>query len=981
MKESSVVCLPGPSSSSGPTSSEEELVKTPKYIESPGDEDGDVSKTSAKEFDDSCFKTPLLPVKKTSNYQSKKKQARTNGQLKPCNGGDGGKSVPSLSQLSISGSSQSSSRQQPPKKADDHPELLDEFVSIGKHAFLCPHSRQYIACQFPSLPLKRPSNPEEDLVKEIVIDEFSLLLFASLEDYNLLKMHEEEEKEREDNEQKRKINEENLRLGKVKKKGRKSKVDLEKERKALKKKAKHERRERKRQRQEQKGLKHRDSQHPQLTPQQREERRKEKRERNNQIKQTNGQVKTPKLSKEEKQKLKEEQRRLKKEAKLELKKQKKLALKANSGVAGTSSVHPVAIGDPTEDTSASTSTIGMAAAVALNNHANPSGEMVDWHSITEIKQASCSPAGKRPASTIGIASPQKNGGVILSPTDNLHTSATTTSNTPPATKIRKLSMKSTPPVTTPEDSKPLIGIAGSSDVKKPENYNQHIKSESVNKLEDESNTNSKICTNSQPSTSRPATGAPFGQGQEHLASLQQAFLSNPDFAKNYHQSIASLRAVDASLMGIAAGAAPGGFPSTLLPNSCSNWSYSSNNKGLMQLLQLEPLCHLPNHRQHKPKSRWCCMHVTIANEIARHIEASKNPSSKAGDTKQQQQLNLQQQQQRFSAGAATLNNHNTAAASGAALSKSQLKQQQRLQQQQANNTPSSTAAAKTMQQQFNNHNTAQLQQAGRQRASAAAAPLMFAGNTSKPSSTATTSNTQQPPLNNHKLPPMLANGVPSSLAQLSALGFPLAPPQFGCTSAQAASINAALGQNPAANAQQMALQLAMLSQLGLNLPPGSMLPAPFNLLSQQQQQHQLPSSSSYANPLTSLLNTHNTTNRLLNNHTQQNLHNNNNNQSEATQNALLQAALLQGIQSLENKAAMQQQQQPQPAAATNAIDLMRQQQQLMEQSAVMQQHQQLLERFHANNQNQHVSSLLLQHQQQQQALQNGLLLPTPLIKR
>lgn len=63
-------------------------------------------------------------------------------------------------------------------------ELLDVFVSIGKHSYLCPRSRQYFASEFPNLPQKRHQD-EQDLLKEIIIDEFSLLLFKSIEDYNV----------------------------------------------------------------------------------------------------------------------------------------------------------------------------------------------------------------------------------------------------------------------------------------------------------------------------------------------------------------------------------------------------------------------------------------------------------------------------------------------------------------------------------------------------------------------------------------------------------------------------------------------------------------------------------------------------------------------------------------------------------------------------------------------------------------------------
>lgn len=70
------------------------------------------------------------------------------------------------------------------KNDNTNDELLDVFVSIGKHSYLCPRSRQYFASEFPNLPKKRHQD-KQDLLKEIIIDEFSLLLFSSTDDYNV----------------------------------------------------------------------------------------------------------------------------------------------------------------------------------------------------------------------------------------------------------------------------------------------------------------------------------------------------------------------------------------------------------------------------------------------------------------------------------------------------------------------------------------------------------------------------------------------------------------------------------------------------------------------------------------------------------------------------------------------------------------------------------------------------------------------------
>lgn len=69
------------------------------------------------------------------------------------------------------------------KKSDD--DLYGVFVSIGKHSYLCPRTQQFFAKHYPNLPQKRPSDENTPLINEIIIDEFSLLLFHSLDDYNV----------------------------------------------------------------------------------------------------------------------------------------------------------------------------------------------------------------------------------------------------------------------------------------------------------------------------------------------------------------------------------------------------------------------------------------------------------------------------------------------------------------------------------------------------------------------------------------------------------------------------------------------------------------------------------------------------------------------------------------------------------------------------------------------------------------------------
>uniref|UniRef100_A0A915MXH0 Uncharacterized protein n=1 Tax=Meloidogyne javanica TaxID=6303 RepID=A0A915MXH0_MELJA len=88
-------------------------------------------------------------------------------------------------------------------------ELIREYVSIGKHSFVCPRSQQALAKKYP----------------EIVIDEFSLLLFHSMDDFLLLKKHEDCLKQMEEDKKRKRRYEEAVRAGKIKKMGRKRKAE------------------------------------------------------------------------------------------------------------------------------------------------------------------------------------------------------------------------------------------------------------------------------------------------------------------------------------------------------------------------------------------------------------------------------------------------------------------------------------------------------------------------------------------------------------------------------------------------------------------------------------------------------------------------------------------------------------------------------------------------------------------------------------
>lgn len=74
--------------------------------------------------------------------------------------------------------------------AKDEPTSAESTISIGRHCYLCPYSRQYITSTYPTLPAITVSGGENtidgmEFVKEIVVDEFSMLLFHSPDDYKV----------------------------------------------------------------------------------------------------------------------------------------------------------------------------------------------------------------------------------------------------------------------------------------------------------------------------------------------------------------------------------------------------------------------------------------------------------------------------------------------------------------------------------------------------------------------------------------------------------------------------------------------------------------------------------------------------------------------------------------------------------------------------------------------------------------------------
>ncbi|KAI1731829.1 reticulocyte binding-like protein 2b [Ditylenchus destructor] len=902
-----------------------------------------------KEFDDSCFKTPMLPMKRGSNggCQSTKKRPgnRTNGQLTPT--GDpkssrnsigehdsnesSDKTVSSLTRLSIDGPNSTVSNVTP-KNEIKEVIPLDPFVSIGKHSYLCPRAKQYVASRFPKLPQKRPSNENEDFVKEIIIDEFSLLLFSSLEDYNVLKAQEDDEKERLDAEEKQKQYEENLKSGKVKKKGRKSKLDLEKERKALKKKERQERRELKRQKKERKRQPRRE--HANLTAEERVDRRRERKERNKES--------TPKDTKVDKERRHEERRRLKQEKKLLKRPQQKTpaSATANSTQVHTGALNNIPSTSAVVQLSASPSQSPSTSKVAAT-------ETLDWRSITTMR-LSPSAGNKRPGSAIGIAS-QRNG-VILSPIDNLNTTGT-----PPANKIKKMDNNGD----VVEDSKSqTIGIAV-----KSENLNlENVKTEDSTA---QRSTPKATPTNNMPTTSS-SNGIGFGQSglssfgfpgslaTAQLNPLHQAFLNNPELAMNYHQSIASLNAVDPSLMSIAAAGFPPGFPffgtpqflqqmeqqrqlasatsgnqqssvgqiptaasnrpnSALKPTANSTISLSGMNPtnsatnsapfalgsfplasqlaGVAALAKTTSMINPPAScinqaagnstatAAGQKASRWCNMHVSLANATARHVaNGGKNTSAKATNLPNRvnppHQQTSQQQGQHMQA--STSNNVSASVPTTKDASLAFNKQHQSLaaiaqQQQQKLQSSVSLKSGIGIANNISRLPTTSTQsEVAKKMSGAGMLPpnsLFLAGTSSKQASTllpiqqtanklpgdqlstnstSSSSNTaHNPNILQQKFPPDFSSMLFSQHGQnqlSNALGFPVAPASAGAgglqgsltsgTSAQAA-ISAQLSQHQPQNqlsssvATSTAAQLALLTSqlhprgMGMHLPPSS----------------------------------------------------------------------------------------------------------------------------------------------------------------
>lgn len=79
-----------------------------------------------------------------------------------------------------SGSSETDEKDAPPPLKSP-----TKTTSKNGFSFACPHTRKFFASTFSKLPAKSHSNKDMDFLNEIIIDEFSLLVFHSIDDYKV----------------------------------------------------------------------------------------------------------------------------------------------------------------------------------------------------------------------------------------------------------------------------------------------------------------------------------------------------------------------------------------------------------------------------------------------------------------------------------------------------------------------------------------------------------------------------------------------------------------------------------------------------------------------------------------------------------------------------------------------------------------------------------------------------------------------------
>uniref|UniRef100_A0A914GY22 Uncharacterized protein n=1 Tax=Globodera rostochiensis TaxID=31243 RepID=A0A914GY22_GLORO len=596
-----------------------------------------IEKTLVVKSNSNCFKTPALPSegKKPSRCSpSVKKRQKTTASADPttevvgkyllsCNNGQpkGSPANGTSATLAAAAAVFSFNSLTAAAVADvalvkySNEELLRDFVAIGKHSFLCPRSQQFLAKRYPGLVLRRATMKtaaenhrleaeegeeaavEEDIINEIVIDEFSLLLFRSLDDYNVLKDREDAIKAEEETAEKQRQHEENLRMNRVKKKGRRSLAELKREKKEAKKRVRQERKEqRKKEREErrqQRKLALQTSQNSGSSggdgadaggvggpmAQLAEDMAERKRQRREQRKEA-------KVA--EREKRREERRRQRQTKRGEDKRAKRIISNKSGTVPCAPNAQPSDISSSTSSSSCNAVENVVSGLLRLRDggllksaaehdgspvnfkpqqlpsSSSSTAEMVTASIATSTTTAAAAAATKRPSSaTIGIAAIRRNG--LMRP----ETTAGLLQCMPPASKMAKLEEGKLEEFggTTPSSNRSLlIGIAGSNGsgamqlqqtVPTDASFAQQTKTlhqqhQNVFKAALERDLLQKV-SDAVPSLQQGGGSSTTG----HLPHADQQQLNpcsfrDSDLAYNFHQSLATLYAIDPSLAAKAA---------------------------------------------------------------------------------------------------------------------------------------------------------------------------------------------------------------------------------------------------------------------------------------------------------------------------------------------------------------------------------------------------------------------------------------------
>lgn len=61
----------------------------------------------------------------------------------------------------------------------------DSKTENGHPSTMCPNGKKCFADRYPHLTVKSTSKPAEELLEEIIVDEFSLILFNSIDDFKV----------------------------------------------------------------------------------------------------------------------------------------------------------------------------------------------------------------------------------------------------------------------------------------------------------------------------------------------------------------------------------------------------------------------------------------------------------------------------------------------------------------------------------------------------------------------------------------------------------------------------------------------------------------------------------------------------------------------------------------------------------------------------------------------------------------------------